>query len=360
MTPNEPLDTTDSNTFQPTGKPDAFNTTPTGSEALLSGETPNGGDHTPQDDAPPHDPAQDDMPKTKAAGFGQFSNSVTQAVSRDALFGTSSDLPRVIELALDQIDPNPDQPRKRFDQEKLEELASSIKEVGLVQPITVSKNKDRYLLVAGERRYRAHEILGRETIAAIVTAGEPDLVALIENVQREALDPLEEADAYQQLMERHGYTQAELGKVVGKKQNTISETLSLSRLSPAVIERYRTSDTAPSKNVLVEIAKERDTDRQAALLNEVLDSKLGVRAVRERRKSPTPQPDVPDSVAAANARKNRLIRSLAGAVKRVKTDAKIEDFPTGSEALDRLRELKASLDEELAPILSQQKLNESK
>lgn len=291
----------------------------------------------------------DDMPKRKAAGFSQFSNA-----SRDVLFDTSADLLRVVELDLDQIDRNPDQPRKHFDKGALQELASSIKEVGLLQPITVIKKDDRYLLVAGERRYRAHEILGRDTIAACITDGKPEIIALIENVQREALDPLEEADAYRQLIDQYGYNQSELGKLVGKKQNTVSEALSLARLSDAAVERYRTSDTPPSKNVLVEIAKERDEEQQLALLNEALDFKLGVRAVRERRKSPTPSAGKQaDAVHAANARKDRLIRSLASSVKRAKADARTSDFPAGSDALERLRALKQELDEVLNPIFDQ-------
>jgi ParB family chromosome partitioning protein len=302
----------------------------------------------------------DEMAKRKPAGFGQFAN----ALSRDALFATSKDLPHVVELGIDQIDPNPDQPRKHFDQEQLAELAATIEEVGLIQPITVAKQGERYLLVAGERRYRAHQLLGRDTIAAIVTDGDPDVIALIENVQRQALDPLEEAHAYQQLIDRHDYSQAELGQVVGKKQNTVSETLSLSRLAAPVVERYRTSDTRPSKNVLVEIAKEPDEERQLDLLDEVLSSKLGVRAVRERRKSPTPSDgttsDAPSSVRAANARKDRIIRSLAVSVKRAAEDARVEDFPAGSDALERLRALKAQLDAALAPVLEHARMGDAK
>lgn len=291
----------------------------------------------------------DDMAKRKPAGFSQFSNA-----SRNLLFGTSTDLLRVVELDLNQIDRNPDQPRKHFDEDALQELASSIEEVGLLQPITVINKDDRYLLVAGERRYRAHEILGRDTIAACITDGKPEIIALIENVQREALDPLEEADAYRQLIDQYGYNQSELGKLVGKKQNTVSEALSLSRLSDATVARYRTSDIPPSKNVLVEIAKERDEERQLALLDEALSFKLGVRAVRELRKSPTPSGNKQiDAVHAANARKDRLIRSLASSVKRAKADARTSDFPDGSDALEQLRALKQELDEVLDPIFEQ-------
>jgi len=299
-----------------------------------------------------------EMAKKKAAGFGQFAESVAQ---KNVLFQTSENLPTIIELALDEVTLNPDQPRKTFEPESLQELADSIAEHGLIQPVTVTvaDGEKPYMLVAGERRYRAHQLLGRETIAAILTTGEPDVIALIENIQREALNPLEEAEAYAQMMERHGYSQKELGQMVGKKQNTISEALSLSRLSPAVVEQYRTSDTPLSKNVLVEIAKESDETRQLELVGEALSYKLGVRAVRERRKAPSPTDKKPGKVAAANARKDRLIRSLHATVKRLDQDARVEDFPAGSDALERVRELKGQLDAHLDQILNQERIDGS-
>ena len=294
------------------------------------------------------------MPKARkpAKGFGQFRKSV----ERDALFGVSSDAPRVIEVEVESIETNPDQPRKHFDEEKLRELADSIRENGLVQPITVAATDTpgRWRLVAGERRLRAHQTLNRDTIFAIQTDGDPSVIALIENIQREQLDPLEEADAYAQMMERHGYSQAELGQIVGKKQSTISEALSLRRLSPALVEQYRTSDTQLSKNALVEIARANEAD-QETIMSEALSDKLGVRAIRERRLSPTKTP----KAAAAGARKNRLIRSLAATVKRAKADARTSDFPAGSEALETIRSLRAELDEVLDPLFDQGRLDQS-
>ena len=132
-------------------------------------------------------PASDPMPREKAKGFGQFRGSV----SNNALFGVSDDLPRVIEVELDRIQTNPDQPRKHFDPDKLQELADSIREHGLIQPISVADGQTpgTYLVVAGERRLRAHQLLERPTIAAILTTGDPDVLALIENIQREAARP---------------------------------------------------------------------------------------------------------------------------------------------------------------------------
>src|SRR5512143_1573075 len=113
----------------------------------------------------------------------------------DHLFGTTRGVPRIIELDLAEIHTNPDQPRKTFDEEALQELAASIERHGLIQPITVKKLEDGqgYLLVAGERRLRAHEKLGLSRIVALVTKGDADEIALVENLQRQDLDPLEEA-----------------------------------------------------------------------------------------------------------------------------------------------------------------------
>ena len=145
----------------------------------------------------------------------------------DALFGLSQNLPKLVELRLDLIRFNPNQPRKSFDEDSLAELAASIERHGLIQPITVQRltDGDGYVIVAGERRFRAFQRLGRETIPAIVTTGNADEIALIENLQREDLKPIEEAEALARLMEIHQYNQEQLAQVVGKKRNTVNEIL---------------------------------------------------------------------------------------------------------------------------------------
>ena len=293
------------------------------------------------------------MAKAKAKGFSQFNAALE---GRDVLFGVSESLPRVVELDVEGIQPNPDQPRKTFDEGRLRELADSIRANGLIQPIVVARveGAGHYIVVAGERRLRAHQMLERRTIPAIITTGNPEVLALIENIQRENLDPLEEADAYALMMERHGYSQTELGRIVGKKQNTVSEALSLRRLSEEVKARYRTSDTRPGENVLVEIARETDAARQLELLAEALEFRLGVRAVRARRASSPPAAKAVGTPDKTSARGEGLLRSLAVALHRARTEAGAGDFPAGSPALERLRELKAALDESLAALLQQQ------
>jgi ParB family chromosome partitioning protein len=180
----------------------------------------------------------------------------------------AEDVPRVFRLRLDEIAPDPAQPRRHVDPETLGELAASIERHGLIQPITVKQGEGegtgRYLLVAGERRYRAHELLGREEILAIVTTGAADEIALIENIQREDLHPLEEAAAYERMMRAHGWTQEQLAEIVGKARPTVTNTLKLNGLAPS-IKAACGSRGDVSKSLLFEIARHDDPAEQERL-----------------------------------------------------------------------------------------------
>lgn len=139
----------------------------------------------------------------------------------------------LMELDIDRVVPNENQPRSTFREDKLEELAQSIKEVGVMQPIVVRRDGQNYQIVAGERRWRAAQRAGLIRIPAVVKEVPDDKVlelALIENIQREELTPIEEAHAYQRLMEEMGLTQEELAVRVGKDRATISNTIRLLRL----------------------------------------------------------------------------------------------------------------------------------
>jgi len=142
-------------------------------------------------------------------------------------------------VSVDDISPNPAQPRSRFDDEALEELAASLKEVGVLQPIVVTRGESGYVLIAGERRWRAARRAGLRVIPAVLrgSAGDSTLVeALVENVQRQDLTPLEEAHAYQQLLENYGMNQEQVASRVGKSRPTISNTLRLLQLPDDVQE----------------------------------------------------------------------------------------------------------------------------
>ena len=138
-----------------------------------------------------------------------------------------------LRVSVDEIRPNPDQPRSRFDDESLAELAASLKEVGVLQPIVVTAADDGYVLIAGERRWRAAKQAGLDSIPAVVRGADGDstlVEALVENVQRRDLTPLEEAHAYKQLLEDYGMTQEQVAARVGKSRPAVSNTLRLLQL----------------------------------------------------------------------------------------------------------------------------------
>lgn len=138
-----------------------------------------------------------------------------------------------IDIDLDLIDPNPEQPRHQFDPEKLQELAASIRHNGVIQPVIVTRRGPRYTLVAGERRWRAAQVAGYDRIPAIVRTVEPGqmlTLALLENIQRQELNPVEEAQAYKILIERHRFTHETLAENLGKSRAGITNTLRLLKL----------------------------------------------------------------------------------------------------------------------------------
>ncbi len=144
------------------------------------------------------------------------------------------------DLPISLIRPNPQQPREHFDEESLAALAESIREVGVLQPVLVRAADDGYELIAGERRWRAARRVGLQTIPAIVRVADDAAMlqqAIVENVQREQLNPLEEAAAYQQLIEDFSFTHDEVATRVGKSRATITNTLRLLQLPPT-IQRY--------------------------------------------------------------------------------------------------------------------------
>lgn len=186
----------------------------------------------------------------------------------------------VMDLKIDEVSPNKDQPRKEFDEEKLEELANSIKEHGILQPIIVIKKEDPdyYMIVAGERRWRAAQIAGLKTIPALVRKTQADLVlqhSLIENIQRENLSPLEEAEAYQKLMKDYQFTQEELAEKLGKSRPSIANSLRLNRL-PVLVKKELASGkiTAGHARALLSLAKAAD---QEIACKKIIEDGLSVR-----------------------------------------------------------------------------------
>ena len=142
-------------------------------------------------------------------------------------------------LKITEVEPNRDQPRKQFNQESLEELAESIKSYGVIQPIVVSKMDGYYGIVAGERRWRAAKLAGLEEIPAIIRQDDEQTnreIALIENIQREDLNPYDKALGIRSLMDKYGMTQEEVSKKIGKSRSSISNTVRILNLAPDVLE----------------------------------------------------------------------------------------------------------------------------
>lgn len=196
----------------------------------------------------------------------------------------------ILYIDVNKIDVNPNQPRRTFDEDALKELATSIKQYGVVQPILVKKTAgDRYMIVAGERRYRASRMVNLSTIPAIVreyTDAEVKEIALLENIQRQDLNPIETAKAMRELMDVYAWTQEELADRIGKSRSNVANTLRLLNLSEGVLNLVvegKLSSGHARALVVIE-----DEDIQLQLANLAVEEKITVRdieqAVRELQK----------------------------------------------------------------------------
>lgn len=187
------------------------------------------------------------------------------------------------EIELSKIEANPFQPRSNFDKEALEELAASIREIGLIQPITLRKtNNEKYQIIAGERRFRAAHIAGLKSIPAYVRkANDDDMleIALVENIQREDLDVIEIAVSYQRLMDELEFTQEELSTRIGKKRSTIANYIRLLKL-PAVIQKGL-REKAISMGHARAIINIENEDTQKMIYTQILRYGFSVRKVEE-------------------------------------------------------------------------------
>ena len=194
--------------------------------------------------------------------------------------------PLVMEIPLDKIEANPFQPRTKFDEESLKELAASIKEFGIIQPVTLRKlDNDHYQIIAGERRFRASKISAMETIPAYIREADDESMlemALIENIQREDLDAIEVALSYQRLLVECQLTHEALSTKVGKDRSTISNYLRLLKL-PAPIQKGIIDKTISMGHAraLVNIP---DYNNQLAIFDKIISEDLSVRKTEELAK----------------------------------------------------------------------------
>ena len=211
-----------------------------------------------------------------------------EGVSRSEIYqfedAASPAVGQLAHLPISEIDPNPHQPRQEFADKALDELAASIKELGVIQPVTVRITKDgQYELVSGERRLRAAKRAGLTKLPAYLREADSEAMlemALVENVQREELNPIEVALGYQQLIEECDLTQAEVAKKVGKGRATIANFLRLLRLPPHVQAGLR--DKSLSVGHARALINVDDEDVQSDLLDAIAEEDLTVRDVEER------------------------------------------------------------------------------
>ena len=216
----------------------------------------------------------------------------------DAIFGTdkavvkTAPMNRMAEIATEQIIPNPTQPRTQFDDEALEELASSIRQLGVIQPITVKRDGSRYIIISGERRWRASQIVGLETLPAYIREADDEnlhAMALVENIQRQDLNAIEIALGMQRLIEECGLTQEAMAEKVGKKRSTVSNYMRLLNLPDQVQLALKEGlITMGHAKAIAGI----DAERQVWALKRCLKKALSVRQAEELARKLAEQGDV--------------------------------------------------------------------
>ena len=218
----------------------------------------------------------------------------------------------VLEVELDMIEPNRKQPRKYFDEAALEELAASLKTYGMIQPIVVKKNGEYYEIIAGERRWRAAKIAGLVKVPVVIKKweeGEAFEAALVENLQREDLNPMEEAESYQRLQEEFGLSQEKIAEKVGKSRSAITNSLRLLQLDPRVrnfvVENKLTGGHARTLLPVI------NGDEQFELAEYIIEEGLSVRAVEALVKTHLEKAEKPaeteETLSKADEREYRAI-----------------------------------------------------
>ncbi|MBQ8799455.1 MAG: ParB/RepB/Spo0J family partition protein [Lachnospiraceae bacterium] len=262
-----------------------------------------------------------------------------------------SDVSRETFLRLSEIEPNRTQPRRNFDEDALQELAESIKQYGIIQPIVVQKKGKRYEIIAGERRWRAARIAKLIEVPVIIKEFAPEdvfAIALIENIQRQDLNPIEEAQAYSRLIQEHHLKQDELAEKVAKNRVTITNSMRLLKLDERVqqmlIDNMLTGGHA---RALLAIT---DKDQQHAMALQVFDQKLSVRETESlvkkallttEKKEEPPKKVVDDSVIYRNFENQMkdILGTKVAIKKKAKNKGRIEIEYYSMEELERLIEL---------------------
>jgi ParB family chromosome partitioning protein len=244
-------------------------------------------------------------------------------------------------VPVEEVFPNPEQPRRTFDPAKLAELAASIEEKGVLQPILVQRVPGGYELVAGERRLRASRLAGLKKVPVLLKklgSNEKLELALVENIQREDLNPIEEAQAYRDLRDQHGHTQEEIAAKVGKDRTTVANSLRLLSL-PDFVREALVAGTVSAGHARALIGLENDREMRS-LLNRIVKDGLSVREVegavkrgKTRVPSKTKNPDPSPEITALARRLERRLGSKVS-IREGKRGGRIEILYGGLEELN--------------------------
>ena len=221
--------------------------------------------------------------KDKKRAMGRGLGAILSAESKSTInsatdTGAEQLVGNMVEVALEDIYPNATQPRTYFDETALQELAQSIRNLGVIQPITLRKDGDKFEIISGERRFRASKIAGLTSIPAYIRlVNDQELLemALVENIQREDLDAIEVALTYQRLLDEIGLTQENLSQRVGKERSTITNSIRLLRLSPDIQQAIRAGEISAGHGRAI-ISVE-DENNQQELFNKIIKEGLNVR-----------------------------------------------------------------------------------
>lgn len=294
-----------------------------------------------------------------AAGDGGALAKSLKGAGDSLLFGDGG-ARETVTLRTADVFPNVNQPRRHFDVDELENLAASMRAVGQLAPVLVKRHPTQprqYMLTAGERRWRAAGIAGLNELSAHILDddADSDQIALIENLQRVNLAPVEEAEGVQRLIDRHGYNQEQTGRLLGRSRTEINTTLSLLRLHANIRQACVTSHADVPKAVLLEIARMPATDQLTAW-PDVRAGGLTAREARRRRREaterepgeprPSPAPPTPKALLASLTRITNVLRTAedswgAGgrglpAEEREALAAMQDELQAASELIDRL------------------------
>ena len=226
-----------------------------------------------------------DKKRAMGRGLGAILSAESKAVQSATDAGAKDLVGNIVEIPIEDIYPNANQPRTHFDEKALQELAESIKVLGIIQPITVRKDGDKFEIISGERRYRASKMAGLKEIPAYVRlVNDQELLemALVENIQREDLDAIEVALTYQRLLEEIGLTQEALSQRVGKERSTITNSIRLLKLNPDVQQAIRNGDISAGHGRAI-LSLENPEDQQA-LFKQIVNNRLSVRQAEEAAK----------------------------------------------------------------------------